>query len=270
MRSRAPILCVALLVVAAAVPPVSAASDSGSMEGPLVAVPAALGGAGSFALAAGDRGEPVATASGDGARLVAHGALLLIAADGTVLRAGPVRDDQPGESALEILRGACRLVAGSTPSRIVVAGHVLVLRRAEVLLVGRAGAFALRVVDLGPEGGVHVEGRPAAAAAPESEEEQPQAAPPAPRRTLAAGERLVLAPHRDLLPVTRPAAAALDAVAADLPLAIPPEAGGRLSPVPVEDPADFVFSRGRGGIGDTGIELESLEIEVGCVEVCVD
>jgi len=274
MRTALPVTLLLFSIAAATAAAADEPGPASRREAPFVVVPAAGGADGTFLIATGDDGSVEATAAGDTARLVAGKAMLVLAADGSRLAIPAGRDPSADVLIVRVIEGAFRLLVGSSPVRLSVAGTDLEIRRAELILVSRKEAFALRILAVRPDGTAFVHPPPpspsavAGDATDEADGEIPVSAPP--RRVLAPGESIVLALNAAPMRAPRVATDALAAVEAALALVPVSAAGPRLRPVAVEDPADLAFARTRGGIGDTDIEIEGVEIEVGCVEVCVD
>jgi hypothetical protein len=272
MRTLLPIRVGLLLISAAqgawaADPPVTA-DPRGS---PVVVLPGSDD-VGSFTVSVTDDGASLAIATGDGARLVARDTLLVIAGEGARLRFPPGGADAAAASAIEPLDGPLRLVAGSVGARLDLSGFSLDLLRSELLLVRQGTSWALLVVAVAEGGGVmlHLSPPPSAPAATDGQlgvEIPGTAGPP---RNLAPGESLALAAGPAPGRVAPTAAALLVSVARRLPMLPPVRSGPQLRPIAIEDPADFSTAGSRGGSGDAAIEIEAVEVEIGCVEVCVD
>ncbi len=255
-----------------AVPSIASAGEPAVTAGPEAALlfpVAAPDSDSSFLISPGEDGAVRASASGGGARLIVRGTALVVAADETRLDfpAG-VRDP----AVIVPIDGALRLLVGSGGARLELNGFVLDLSRAEVLLSRQGAAWAIHVVEVA-EGGTASLHPPPAPSVVEAAAAEPGAQIPVPvysPRLLASGTRLVLTAGAAPEPASPSACTALDAAGKTLLALSPLAAGNHLLPIQVEDPADFAASPGRSGIGGTEVEIEAVEVEVGCVEVCVD
>jgi hypothetical protein len=181
-------------------------------------------------------GSATVVATADGARLVACGAAVVAAGRGSRARISCAEGAQ-----LRLEDGAFRITAGSKGVRILVGGAAITASSAR-LEVARVGERWLARRAPGDEGG-----------AVSLEPATPEQAPGAALAALGVG--------------------AADAAAfAGTVTGTAPKGGPRaaLAPRPVERPvsANAVASGATSATAD--VEVESIEVEVGCIEVCVD
>jgi hypothetical protein len=265
-----PIFASMLLTIASGI--ATAGTPSGDRGEPPGVVSSASAGAGSFAFSS-DAGALVAVASGDGARMVVQGAVLVIAGDGARLRIRTTDTTPVAPPVIEPLDGPLRVLSGSGGARLEFNGSAFDLVRAEVLLARQNGAWALEVVAVADGGQVTLQPpAPTDAVAPTDAPPGPVASstPASPPGPVAPGEILLLAPRAvpERAPPTR---TVMLASAAGRLIALPAApSGSRLLSIAVEDPSDFIASRGRGDTSGASIDIEAVEVEIGCVEVCVD
>jgi hypothetical protein len=269
------------LALACALLPGRAAADDG-VPVPNLTLPGAAF-APSGKPAAGQR--PVFVASGeDGARLVAFEAALLTAVIGSrvELAAAPTAEgEQP--AALSLLQGAYHVVTGSKPVDLKLGRATIRASRAELLVAQLGQAWVVRILERS-EGGKVValpqeSPQPAPAPAePATDEDEPEAATPIaaapapepdPAVELEPGTSYTIRKGRPPLKADRRATQLLDKTNERL-LPQPGPQTTLLEPRDITDPSDFSIL---GGVTDDAladIELEDIEVEVGCVEICVD
>jgi len=187
-----------------------------------------------------DGAAPISiVANGDGARLVACGAAVVSAAHGARAKVSC------GDSALLSLEdGAFRITAGSHPIRIVAGDAHLALTNARLEIAFIGGRWLARLVGKGEAGGIAAEG---------FAREFP------PEELVALGAE-VDAPARDLAAFET--ASKFAAPAAEIRRALIPRR--------VEKPLDEIFAASAAQGGAAEVELEAIEVEAGCIEVCVD
>jgi hypothetical protein len=197
-------------------------------------VPSANGAAFSGAVGAA-AGREAVVASGDGARLVACGAALVAAANGS--RAVISCEGGPDISLDE---GVFRITVGSARARIHVGGAALTAANAELVVAREGSRWLARWSPRADGGSVEMsrDGDPATGAGLSS------------------------------LEVSGPDAARLDDAAR---YTLCQAAGAApFAPRRVELPIAKGGSAGAGASDASDVEVESIEVEVGCIEVCVD
>jgi hypothetical protein len=197
-----------------------------------------------------------ATARGDGARLVACGAVLVSATDGS--RAAVSCKDG---ARVELTSGAFQVGVGAAGAAIRIGGATL--RASSVRLwAARAGArWLVRFEPDGELGSVVIEGDGTAATAAEG------VAPD--RSSLVPGE---VHAFEGATPAPGPVEAASSAALREAATRLAPREAPRKPLVPrrVEGADDFKTGTTAAAAGGGEIELEEIEVEAGCIEVCVD
>jgi len=202
-------------------------------------------------------------AGGDGAVLVACRTLLIRAEKGVRVLASC---DAEGPAAT-LEGGGFVARAGSTPASIRLGETVVLLQRATLTGAPRDGGWTVSATPL-VESGSAVAIVPAQGSGPPSPE---ATGPPAEARIplpAAAPRQLggATAPGRD----PKGQAAALQSL--ETRIAGRPVGSARpiLKPRAIEDPRDFAAGASSGDLSIGALELDAIEVEVGCVEICVD
>jgi hypothetical protein len=223
------------------------------------AAPVPSAGGAEFALEGAAEASPrTATARGDGAQLVACGAALVSATDGSRLAIAC------GDGArIDLERGTFRIAIGSKGAAIRVGGASL--RAASVRLrAGRVGdRWIVSFERDGDVGSVEIAGDAATAAPAEDGAAPTPAALTASEVHFFEGGPAPAAEPADPAPL----AAFHQAVNRLAPRAEPSPA---LTPRRVEDAADFKSGASAVAMGTGEVEVEAIEVEAGCIEVCVD
>lgn len=184
-------------------------------------------------------------ARGNGARLVVDGRVAVAATDGARLGTGP--RDPSGAPTLVLLSGTHRVTAGSLPVVVSLGRGALEVRDAAIAAGLAGGTWIVEVLSIADKGRVESRSQPGAA--------------------MAAGQGLGMTTDGAVAPAGAAELAALVALA-DRLVARP--APIRLEPANVEDPADLRPSRRAAEGSGEAVEIEAIEVEIGCVEVCVD
>jgi hypothetical protein len=218
-------------------------------------VPSAQGA--EFALeGAADASQRTATARGDGAQLVACGATLVTATDGSRVAIAC------GDGArLDLDRGAFRIAVGSKGATIRMGGASFRAVSASIR-AGRVGdRWVISFSRDGDVGSVEITGDEAAAAPAEGAAPAPVALAPTEVRVFegsapaaAAADPATLTAFHAAIDRLKPRAAASPA----------------LTPRRVESADDFKQGATTVAMGAGEVEVEAIEVEAGCIEVCVD
>jgi hypothetical protein len=194
-----------------------------------------------------------ATAEGDGAQLVACGVALVAATRGSRL---VVDCTEGGGLALE--RGAFRVAVGAAGATIRLGEAALRAASVRVWAMRRGDQWLVRFERDGEAGSIQIAG----AAAPEgTEAPEPGALAPDELHAIAGSAPAAAAPDA--------AAVATFREAAEL-LAPRPRPRPALAPRRVESADDLATGAATAAAGTDEIEIEAIEVEAGCIEVCVD
>lgn len=229
MRSAPPLLLIGIALGAA---------GPAAAEPPVAALVPVDGGA-AFEPQGSSPGQVLAR--GDGATLVACGAALVSAADGS--RASIACG---GETRVELSNGAFRVAVGSKGAVIRVGAAELRAVNARLWAVRAGETWLVRFEGDGEQGAVEVDG---AALAPDA-----------------------MHVLHDAASADGPADAGSVAASRDAIARLSPREGARRALVPrrVESADDFKAGATASAEGGGEIELEAIEVEAGCIEVCVD
>jgi hypothetical protein len=227
-----------------------AAAASAAAELPGVAPVPSVDGA-AFAME-GSRGE----AHGDGARLVACGSVLVSATDGSrasVSCADGVR--------LDLASGAFHVLVGSKGAAIRIGRTALRATSARIWAARVGDRWLVRFERDGDVGSAEIAADEAAAAPADG-------VAPAPNALSSQEVHVFEGPA----PAAEPADAASIAAFRDVAARLAPreEPGKALVPRRVESADDFKAGTTAAAAGGGEIELEAIEVEAGCIEVCVD
>jgi len=218
----------------------------------------------------------------DGARAVVCGGALVTAVLGARLHAdcGGATDEAPGR--IRLVSGGFHLHVGSAPLHVILGETTLEARSSELIAARLKDDWIVQIKPLDDTGGVAVlppatpvEAEPPATADPTDDAaEQPPATPAPPPAPLALepGKRFVIGAGADPAEASRRGRMFLGKMVTRL---VPSDqaATGRgplLSARDVESPADFAIDAAAATGAMTDVEIEGIEVEVGCVEICVD
>jgi hypothetical protein len=202
-------------------------------------------------------------AGGDGAALVACRTLLIRAEKGVRVLASCGADGP----AATLEGGGFVARAGSTPASIRLGETVVLLQRATLTGAPRDGGWTVTATPL-VESGSAVAIVPAQGSrllAPEAAGQPAETRIPLPA---AAPRQLggTTAPGRD----PKSPIATLQALEARIAGRPEGSATPVLKPRAIEDPGDFAAGAASGDLSVGALELDAIEVEVGCVEICVD
>jgi hypothetical protein len=268
------------LMVLLALPALAAAGDG--VPVPNLEVPKA-----SFAASEGSARTFVAQGE-HRARMVAFEALLITASLGSRLELEAVPGDGDQPAVVKLIDGGFHLVAGSAAVDLRLGDTLLRAVNAEVMAAKKGTTWIVQVVPRGEEGRVElvppapatppppVEGEAAeteAEAGTETEAAPPP--PPAPEPVpLSAGKRHALKGGK----AVRAQKSESELLATIIERLIPESndtsktavVAASLAPRDVEDPRDFVVASAGADADLSDLEIEDIEVDVGCVEICVD
>jgi hypothetical protein len=219
----------------------------------------------------------------DGARAVVCGAAVVTGVLGARLEADCTDDDE-APVRIRLLEGGFHLHVGGTPMTVDLDGAQLEARSAELIAAKLKGSWIVQVRLLGDSGAVLARQPTPPPAAPSVEAELPptdepaaepaEATPPAPLPPvpLASGTRYAVVPGEPPREASRRGRLFLGKMLSRLL----PETeraqtrGTRLVARDVEHPADFAANAAAAAALMGDVEIEDIEVEVGCVEICVD
>jgi hypothetical protein len=218
------------------------------------------------------------------ARMVAFEAVLITASLGArvALEAGPGEGDQP--AVVKLIDGGFHLVAGSTVVDLRLGDTVLRAVDAEVMAAKKGSVWIVQVVPRGETGRVAVvppaPATPPAsveeeAAEPEGETEGETAPEPPPMPepvSLAAGKRYRLEDGKAHKAQKNESELLVTSIERLIPDAAAEKTAATpsLAPRPIEDPRDFTVAATGADADLSDLEIEDIEVDVGCVEICVD
>jgi len=271
MRTRLDIIVGLALAALLTVPCLVAAEDG--VPVPNLAAPEAR-------FAASDKAPRTFVAvNADRARLVAFEAVLITAGMGSEVAIEPALADADHPAVVALRSGAFRLIVGSRAVELELGDNHVRAVSSELTIARLDDVWIVQVAPAG-EGG-RVELIPPAPAEPPppvaedlpedgAEETPPPAAAPAPEPVaLTAGKRHALK-HGELEKADRRQSELLDKTAERL--ADPPAdpASSPLAPRDIEDPRDFAVTSAGADAALYDLEIEDIEVDLGCVEICVD
>ncbi len=218
----------------------------------------------------------------DGVKVVACKAAIITGVIRSHVRARCASDDKDGDPSIDLLDGAFHLHVGGRPVKVRMGDTIVRMLLAQMIAVKTKNGWIVQIKHLCETGSAKI--HPPRAALPEPaaidpsdplpDGDDPAAIPPAPMEIPAIpirqGQRFRLAGNDKPAVASRREKKMLGRAIRRLLPTSEKTPSPLLDPRDVEDPEDFAIVAGTSEAALGELEIEAIEVDVGCVEICVD
>jgi len=226
-------------------------------------------------------GEMIARGQ-DGVKVVACKAAIVTGVINSHIRARCVSDENDGDPSIELVNGAFHVHVGGKPVKVQMGDTIVRLLLAQMIAVKTKNGWVVQIKHLCEAGSAKIHPPPAALrepaaidpAAPVPDGSDPAATAPAPREIPAVpirqGQRFRLVGNDKPTAASSKEKKLLGRAIGRLLPTSKKAPRPLLDPRDLEDPEDFAIVAGTSEAALGELEIEAIEVDVGCVEICVD